>query len=215
MMKKIPLKPVGKWLLLLTGISLAIWLGSRFFETDPQSIRNYILSYGGWAPVVYISIYTLRPLVFFPASLLSLAGGLVFGPWLGTLYTVIGAVAGAVLSFTVAGKIGSRFLPDKQNGETAKIQQQLEKNGFWYVLLFRFIPVINFDLISYLAAFAKVRPAAFALATLIGVIPGTFAYNFLGSSFAAGDPKVLVLAAAVFIVLTVVPIIIRKRWVKV
>ncbi|WP_238942843.1 TVP38/TMEM64 family protein [Planococcus beigongshangi] len=209
------MKPAGKWLLLLIGIGLAIWLGSRFFETDPEMIRNYILSYGIWAPAVYIGIYTIRPLVFFPASLLSLAGGLIFGPWLGTIYTIAGAVAGAVLSFTVAGKLGSRFFTKEQNGKTAKIQEQLEQNGFWYVLLFRLIPVINFDLISYLAAFAKVRPAAFALATLIGVIPGTFAYNFLGSSFAAGDPVVLLVGLGVFIVLTIVPIIIRKRWVNV
>ncbi len=214
-MTRIPMKPAGKWLLLLIGIGLAIWLGSRFFETDPEMIRNYILSYGIWAPAVYIGIYTIRPLVFFPASLLSLAGGLIFGPWLGTIYTIAGAVAGAVLSFTVAGKLGSRFFTKEQNGKTAKIQEQLEQNGFWYVLLFRLIPVINFDLISYLAAFAKVRPAAFALATLIGVIPGTFAYNFLGSSFAAGDPVVLLVGLGVFIVLTIVPIIIRKRWVNV
>lgn len=215
MMKRFQKKPVGKWLILLAGISFAVWLGSRFFETDPENIRNYILSYGIWAPAIYILIYTIRPLVFFPASLLSLAGGLVFGPWLGTVYTIIGAVAGAILSFTVAGKLESRFFNEKQNGKTAKIQKQLEQNGFWYVLVFRLIPVINFDLISCLAAFAKVRPFAFALATLIGVIPGTFAYNFLGSSVAGGNPRLLLLGVVVFILLTVIPIIIRKRWMKV
>lgn len=130
MTKRIPLKPVGKWLLLLVCIGLAIWLGSHFFETDLERLRNYILSYGNWAPAVYIGIYTIRPLVFFPASLLSLAGGLIFGPWLGTLYTIAGAAAGAVLSFTVAGKLGSRFFTKEQNGKTAKIQEQLEQNGF-------------------------------------------------------------------------------------
>ena len=215
MMKRIPLKPVGKWLLLLIGILFAIWLGRSFFESDPEILRNWIQSFGIWAPFIYILIYTIRPLVFFPASLLSLAGGLIFGPWLGTLYTIIGAVAGAILSFTLAGNLGNRFFRNKEESKTAKIQEQLERNGFWYVLLFRLIPVINFDLISYMAAFAKVRPGAFALATLIGVIPGTFAYNFLGSSFAAGDPKVVLLAIGAFLLLTIIPIIIRKRWMNV
>lgn len=213
-MSKETVRRIVKWLLLALAIGIAIWLSRSVFQIDANSIRNWILSFGIWAPIIYVIIYTVRPLIFFPASVLSIAGGLAFGAGLGTLYTIIGATLGALLSFSVARTLGTRLASGKWTGNAGKIQSQMEHNGFFYVLLFRLIPVINFDLISYVAALAKVRFGSFALATLIGIIPGTFAYNFLGSSFVSGNPKIIILAVAVFIVLTVVPIVIRNRWSK-
>ncbi|WP_341961095.1 TVP38/TMEM64 family protein [Planococcus maritimus] len=207
-------KRVIKWSLAALAIVLVIWLSRSVFDVNAEGLRNWILSFGLWAPLFYIIAYTIRPLIFFPASVLSIAGGLAFGAWMGTLYTIIGATLGAALSFVVAKTVGKSLVKKQWTGNAAKIQTQMEQNGFLYVLLFRLIPVINFDLVSYLAAIAKVRFVPFALATLIGIIPGTFAYNFLGSSFVSGNPQIIAAAVAVFIVLTVVPILIRNRWAK-
>lgn len=207
-------KRVIKWSLAVLAVALVIWLSRSVFDVNAEDLRNWILSFGLWAPLVYIIAYTIRPLIFFPASVLSIAGGLAFGAWMGTLYTIIGATLGAALSFIVAKTVGKSLVKKQWTGNAAKIQTQMEQNGFLYVLLFRLIPVINFDLVSYLAAIAKVRFVPFALATLIGIIPGTFAYNFLGSSFVSGNPQIIAAAVAVFIVLTVVPILIRNRWAK-
>ncbi|MFP3357455.1 TVP38/TMEM64 family protein [Planococcus sp. SIMBA_143] len=205
-------KRIAKWLLVAVAIGLGIWLSRSVFDVEAEDLRSWILSFGLWAPVIYIIVYTIRPLIFFPASVLSIAGGLAFGAWMGTFYTIIGATLGAMLSFLVAKVVGRSIVTKEWTGNAAKFQRQMEQNGFLYVLLFRLIPVINFDLISYMAAIAKVRFASFALATLIGIIPGTFAYNFLGSSFVSGNPKIIAAAVAVFIILTVVPILIRNRW---
>ena len=213
-MKKSGIPTSGKWLLIAAGIGLVIWLSRSIFEIDANGLRSWILSFGLWAPAIYILIYTIRPLVFFPASVLSIAGGLAFGAWQGTLYTIIGATLGAMLSFYLAKTVGKSLVRKEWTGNAGKIQSQMEQNGFLYVLLFRFIPVINFDLISYVAALAKVRFLPFALATFIGIIPGTFAYNFLGSSFISGNPRVIVLAVLVFAILTIVPILIRNQWNK-
>lgn len=201
-----------KWLGVAAAVALLIWLSRSVFQVDASDLRNWILSFGFWAPLIYIIVYTVRPLVFFPASVLSIAGGLAFGAWMGTVYTIIGATLGAMLSFYVAKTLGKSFVKKEWTGNAGKIQAQMEQNGFLYVLLFRLIPVINFDLISYMAAIAKVRFTSFALATFIGIIPGTFAYNFLGSSFVSGNPKTIFFAVVVFAVLTVVPILIRNRW---
>ena len=205
-------KRVIKWLLLAVAIGIVIWLSRSVFEVEAEDLRSWIVSFGLWAPVMYIIVYTIRPLLFFPASVLSIAGGLAFGAWMGTLYTIMGATLGAMLSFLVAKSVGKSIVTKEWTGNAAKFQAQMEHNGFLYVLLFRLIPVINFDLISYMAAIAKVRFTSFAFATLIGIIPGTFAYNFLGSSFLSKNPKIIAAAVVVFIILTVVPIVIRKRW---
>lgn len=207
-------KRIIKWLLAALAIGFVIWLSRSVFNVNAEDLRSWILSFGLWAPLVYIIVYTIRPLIFFPASVLSIAGGLAFGAWMGTLYTIIGATLGAALSFYVAKTLGKSLVKKQWTGNAAKIQKQMEQNGFLYVLLFRFIPVINFDLISYLAAISKVRFVSFVTATFIGIIPGTFAYNFLGSSFVSGNPKIIAAAIAVFIILTVVPILIRNRWTK-
>ncbi len=194
-------------------LGLLVWLG-RSFEVDVNDLRSWILSFGWWAPLVYIVLYTIRPLVFFPASILSIAGGLAFGAWMGTLYTVIGATFGAMLSFYASQTAGKRLVEKQWSGVMAKAQRQMKQNGFLYVLLFRLIPVVNFDLVSYTAAFAKVRFHHFAWATVIGIIPGTFAYNFLGSSFISGDLTTVLLALAVFALLTAVPLWLRRVWNK-
>ncbi|HSI67245.1 MAG TPA: TVP38/TMEM64 family protein, partial [Planococcus sp. (in: firmicutes)] len=205
-------RQLTKGLLIAIAVAVIIWLSRSVLEVDANDLRNWILSFGLWAPIMYIIIYTIRPLVFFPASVLSIAGGLAFGAWMGTIYTIIGATLGAMLSFYVAKTLGKSLVKKDWSGNAGKIQAQMEENGFFYVLLFRLIPVINFDLISYMAAIAKVRFGSFALATLIGIIPGTFAYNFLGSSFVSGNPRTIFFAVLVFVVLTVVPILIRNRW---
>ena len=200
-------------LVLVLLIGGLIWFSRSYLNLSPTDIKDWILSFGMWAPILYILLYTIRPLIFFPASVLSITGGLAFGAWLGTLYTVIGATLGAVVAFLVAQKLGNGLIKKKeQAGKINQIQQQLEKNGFIYVLIFRLLPIFNFDLISYAAGLSKVRLLSFFLATLIGIIPGTFAYNFLGSSIVSKDPQLIIGAIIVFLVLTIVPWYIQKRW---
>lgn len=198
-------------IVLLIGITvLLFWFGHSYLNFTTEQIRNWILSFGLIAPVVFIVAYTIRPLVFFPASVLSLAGGLAFGTLWGTIYTVIGATMGVVLSFWIARHLGKNITQKNGKGNVAKIQHQLDKNGFYYVLMLRFIPLINFDLISYCAGISKVRFPSFFFGTLIGIIPGTFAYNFLGNSFVNSNPTIIATAIVVFIMLSVIPILVKK-----
>jgi uncharacterized membrane protein YdjX (TVP38/TMEM64 family) len=198
---------VGKILIISLIILGLVWFNHTYLNIQPQSIREWIISFGVLAPLVYIALYTLRPLLLFPASILSLAAGLAFGPIWGTLYTIIGATGGAVLSFFVARKLGGRLISSKWKGKGEVIQTQLEQNGFYYVLLLRLIPIFNFDMISYVSGVSKVRFQSFFLGTIIGIIPGTFAYNFLGSSLFSASWLVLATAITLFAIITVIPIL--------
>lgn len=201
-----------KWISIAAFVVFAIWFSTSQLNLNANEIRDWIIGFGIFAPIIYMLLYTIRPLIFFPASVLSITGGLAFGPLFGTIYTVLGATAGALLSFLVARKLGKNIANKEWKGKGKAIQSQLEKNGFFYVLLFRFIPLFNFDLISYTAGVSKVRFRDFFLGTLIGIIPGTFAYNFLGSSLATGNPKIILLAIIVFAALTLIPMWIRNKW---
>lgn len=187
-----------------------IWFYQSYQQISPQQIRDWILSFGIFAPVLFMIIYTIRPLILFPASILSLGGGLAFGAFWGTVYTVIGATAGATFSFWVARKLGKNIANKTWKGKGEVVQHQLEQRGFLYVILLRLIPVINFDLISYLAGISKIKFKAFFLGTLLGIIPGTFAYNFLGASIVDGSLSTILIATLLFIVVLCLPLLINK-----
>ncbi|MFA1642879.1 TVP38/TMEM64 family protein [Chryseomicrobium imtechense] len=176
-----------------------------------EGIKTWIESLGPWAPVVYIVIYALRPLVFFPASVLTLTGGVLFGAWFGTLYTLIGATLSAVVGYVMAERLSKLWNSSAPIDRLQKAKRQMEENGFIYVVWFRLVPFLNFDVVSYVAGLARVKWLSFILATVIGMFPGTVAYNFLGGSLIAGDWRVIVAALTVVVLFTVISLIVRKK----
>lgn len=198
-------------LLVLLGLFLGRYLLTNY-GLNPQAIRDYLLSFGPWALLVYIIVYTFRPLIFFPASILSIAGGLVFGPLFGTIYTVIGASLGALLSFGIARFLGRDFVKPLLKGKLGQCDAFAERNSFSVVLFMRLLPIFPFDMISYGAGLCGVKPVAYIMATIVGIIPGTFAYVYLGSSLMA--PQYIAVAVVLFIVLVRGPVLVRRYLVK-
>ncbi len=175
----------------------------------PESIRNIVLSFGWWGPVVYIVMYSIRPLLLFPAIVLTLAGGLAFGPWWGTFYVVVGGVMGASLCFVIARLLGSKKL-QKYMGKYSQLQlfeNQLEVNGFRTMLIMRLVPIFPYDPVSYLAGLSKIRFQDFVLATTIGMIPGAFAYNVLGYSLLDVFSSTFLLAIGLLVLVMFTPLV--------
>ncbi|GEL07376.1 TVP38/TMEM64 family protein [Salisediminibacterium halotolerans] len=204
-------KTILKLTAVVIVIGLLTWVNQRYLNIRPGEIRAWILSFGVYAPVIYLVLYAARPLILFPASIMTLGGGLAFGPFWGTVLSVAGASGSAAVAFFVARKLGKNVAAKDWQGRAEKIQQQLETNGFYYVFLLRFIPLLNFDLISYLAGVSKVKFAPFIFGTASGMIPGTFAYVFLGSSLVDPSVEVLILAGALFVLISVIPFLLSKK----
>lgn len=201
------------WKIAVAAVVVAalLWFDFKYLKVNPESIRTWVLSFGWVAPVLYIAMYIARPFILFPASILSMAGGLAFGTWMGMLYTLIGAVTGAVLSFLVARKIGGGFFRGREDPRLVKIERAMERKGFMMVLLLRVAPFVPFDLVSYAAGAARVPLRAFLPATVIGTLPGTFAYNFLGASLTKGSWREFLIAGCIFAVALSVPFLLRRK----
>ncbi|MEZ4589709.1 MAG: TVP38/TMEM64 family protein [Chloroflexota bacterium] len=140
-------------------------------------------------PVFYMVIYALRPLLFFPATILTLLGGFLFGP-IGILWTILGSNASALVAYTVGRYFGQGILDSEE--ETTVIQQytqRMRQNSFETVLIMRLLFCRN-DLVNYAAGFLKIRWQPFILATAIGSIPGTISFVLLGGSFGTLDELV-------------------------
>ncbi len=175
----------------------------------PELIRGYLEPFGMWGPIIYIVLYTIRPLVFFPGTLLTTVSGLLFGPLWGIAYTLIGANLSANLAFCVGRYFGKGGGQKKtlKNSTLKKYKTAFRENGFLSVLIMRLI-YLPFDLVSYVAGASNVRITDFALATFIGILPGTISFVFLGASLT--DPKNLALAAAFFILGLVISKAVKK-----
>lgn len=200
--------------LLVVWITIIIFAVSKYFELDipldeyPQLIQDFIGQYGIWGPILYIVIYILRPLIFFPATLLTAVSGAVFGPWLGILYTIIGENLSANFAFLIARYFGRNFVKKSEGSTGKKIDQFLNENGFITTLLMRLM-YFPFDLTNYACGLSSMRQRDYAIATFIGILPGLITFVLLGSSFM--DPQNLILTAITFVGGLVISYFLQKR----
>lgn len=173
-----------------------------------------------WSPLIYILIYTLRPLVLFSALILTLAGGFLFGPIWGIVLVVIGSNAGASLAYFMGKVLGGNFFGDEssEQGVIQTYANRMRNNSFETIMTMRFI-FLPYDLVNYLAGFLKVDFKAFLFATIVGSIPGTLAFTLAGASIEELsltsrpdiNPWVLVASVVIFIVSIVVSRMFKKR----
>lgn len=174
-----------------------------FENCTPQSMKDYIGSFGMLAPVIYIAMFTIIPLTLFPDAVLAVAGGMIFGLGLGTFYTIIGAVCGGTLSFFISRIFGRGLVEKLIKGKGEWFEDGIEKRGFLFILMLRLIPLVPFDVISYGAGLSKIRYKDFAVATSVGIIPGVWVYVNLGDK--SGNPfSVQFLGAILILVLLMI-----------
>ncbi|MEG9298588.1 TVP38/TMEM64 family protein [Mangrovibacillus sp. Mu-81] len=206
-MKKIDiLKMAGFSALLL----IFLWYSRGFWEIRPHDIRDWIMPFGWGAPIVFIIMLTIRPVVLIPTTIFSIAAGLAFGPYIGLVVTLAGALGGASVAYAASSFLGLR-LWKKSSPKVTIIRDKMAENGFFYILMLRLVPFLNFDLVSYLAGAAKVRFLPYIAATAIGIIPGTIGFVFFGSGLSGEDRMHLYVAIGMFVFLSLLVIFTRKK----
>ena len=174
------------------------WDLASFFKTD--NIKQWLNDAGSLAPLLYIGIMMAAVVISpIPSLPLDIAAGAFFGPFLGTVYSVIGASAGAATSFVIARLFGREFVEKFLGGHINFCSQCSDKLLTKIVYFSRLLPVISFDVISYGAGLTKMSLKKFIMATFLGMIPLTFVYNYSGSVMVFG--KGLTFFLGVFMVL--------------
>jgi len=145
------------------------WLCATVARDGVASAVVFILGYAG-----------LVALSFPAAELLTIAGGFLFGRWLGTAYAVIGATSGATIMF-LAARAGLADLAARAGPWVRRFEAGFRKDAFSYLLVLRLIPLFPFWLVNLVAGAIGLRLWVYVLGTFIGIIPGTFIYASLGS----------------------------------
>lgn len=156
------------------------WRLDIFSVFTSSRVEGWLRRFGIAAPLVYMLVMALAIVVPpLPSLPLDIVAGAFFGPLLGTLYSAVGALAGAVVSFLIArffGSIGSLL-----RGHINFCVHCSNKILTWIVFLSRLVPVVSFDVVSYGAGLTVMSLGMFSLATFLGMLPLTFVYNYFGS----------------------------------
>jgi len=185
---------------------------------EPERLATQMRGFGALTPAVFMLARVLGTVAFAPGSVMAIGAGILFGPWQGAIYNLIGSTAGAVLAFAIA-----RFLaPDwiarhvVRRKRLGRFIRGVESEGWRFVAFVRLVPLFPYNLVNYAFGLSRIGVAPYTLATFVCMIPGDVAFVYLGYAgreVAAGNGAAVygaLAALAVLATLAVVPRLVRQ-----
>lgn len=177
-----------------------------------------------WAPLIFMATYATATALAVPGTILTLAGGALFGFYWGTLFNFVAANIGANAAFVLARTLGGdgvRRLMGDDSAALQKLDDVVGKHGFQGLLTLRLIPLVPFNALNFGSGLMSLKWRTYAIATLVGILPGTAVYTFFadsllqGSQEASRDALVRVLVAGgMLLLLSVLPAILKRLGVR-
>ncbi|MDH3223501.1 MAG: VTT domain-containing protein, partial [Gemmatimonadota bacterium] len=173
-----------------------------------------------WAPVIFVTAYATLTALAVPGTILTLAGGAVFGVFWGTVYNSIAANIGANAAFLLSralGQDGVRSLLGSHSAALEKLDGVVERHGFRGLLTLRLIPLVPFNALNFGSGLLPLRWRTYAIATLVGIFPGTLVYTFFADALLQGSQEAsrgallrVAFAGALLILMSFLPQILKR-----
>ncbi len=192
------------------GVVIAwLWHARSTGDGVTDSLQRLVDALSGrwWAIPAYVVAYMARPLLLFPASLLTIAGGILFGPAVGIAVVLVASNASAMVAYGVGRALSSD--PSRKRDATSLVtrwSERLRARSFVTVLVMR-LAFLPYDLVNYACGALVINPGAFLAATAIGSLPGTISFVLAGASLHrvdrglhGFDPKVFAASVLLFVV---------------
>lgn len=175
MSKHLPRILIG--LALLAAIAAAIVWRDRF---DAAALQAWVEGAGTAGPLLFMAVYALATVLFLPGSVITLAGGALFGPVWGTLWNLTGATVGASLAFLIARYLGADWVARRAGGRAKQLIDGVEQEGWRFVAFVRLVPLFPFNLLNYALGLTRIPFLAYVIASWLFMLPGAIAYTWLG-----------------------------------
>jgi len=164
--------------IIVTGLAVHL-LG----DVNPALIQAWLKSAGIWAPVVYITLYIVATVLVLPSTALNLTGGAIFGPWLGTAWTSIGAILAAIVSFAFTRTVGRVAVAKRLAGRwQAMMDAEVLRGGLFYLFAIRLVPIMPYGLVNFAAGLTSISFKDYVLGTALGTVPSVLPFVLIGSS---------------------------------
>jgi len=165
----------------LVAVGLLLWWSGRSLAPRLLTTLTHVRSLGPAAPAAFIAIYALAVVALIPASLLTIAGGAVFGLFRGATYAMAGATIGSTVAFLLGRYVARRLVERKLNATPrfVAIERAVSARGRRIVFLLRLSPLVPFNFLNYALGLTTISVWDFVIASL-GTVPGAFVYAYAG-----------------------------------
>ena len=203
---------------------LAAFLGARaaglFEYTDMGRLAAAVreLRERPFIAPLFVAAYTVATMLALPGSVLTIAGGAIFGSSLGFLLNWLGASLGAIGAYWIARTLGMDAVRRLVGSRIGQLDRLAGSHGFTTVLRLRLIPVVPFNLLNFAAGLAGVPFRDYALGTVIGLVPGTAVYTYFADALLAGAEGArrdalarLLVAGGLLVTLSFLPALLNRK----
>jgi uncharacterized membrane protein YdjX (TVP38/TMEM64 family) len=195
------------------------YLSPEALARHRASLEAFVAQNLTLAALAYVTVYVTAVALSFPgASILTMAGGFMFGWSLGAALTAVAATIGSSIIFLIARTAMGPFLEAKAGSRLQKLRTGFQQDSFHYLLFLRLVPLFPFWLVNVAPAFFGMRLAPYVVATAVGILPGTLAYSWfgmgLGTALEPEGPVLtieLLIGFAALAAVALLPVVIR-RW---
>jgi uncharacterized membrane protein YdjX (TVP38/TMEM64 family) len=182
------LKRLWPLLLLIAASAFVLAMGWQRYLTleklaeNREALRALIDANMLASLAAFVAIYAVTVALSVPGgAVLTVAGGLLFGWFLGGIASVIGATIGAVAVFLIARSALGDVLAERAGPALSRFREGFQEDAFHYLLFLRLVPIFPFWLVNLAPGLLGVSFATYLVTTILGIIPGTFAYSLAGN----------------------------------
>ncbi|WP_170203846.1 TVP38/TMEM64 family protein [Alkalicoccus chagannorensis] len=210
------------WLLLLLLFVLLLFLipavRSLMMEAfhalssgDTEAVRAYLLGFGWATPVISTLLMTIAVVIApIPTFLVTMANGMLYGFWLGTLLSWTSCLIGAALNYYLAQALGHPVIRKIVPADALQMMDRFfDRYGFYAVILSRVVPITSYGVASYAAGLTSIPFLSYMVGTMIGQTPGTMMYTYFGSH-ANDSLQVLFWVAAAFVAFAALAALVKR-----
>ena len=169
--------------LFLLGLTLAWHLTPLAEIASAEAAGSFLakMAQSYWGPLAVLGAFLAGGLVAFPVTILIAATAASFGPWLGFIYALIGAMASAVLTYAIGAMLGRAALESILGRRLTDIRNKIARQGVLAVAAIRLVPVAPFTLINLVAGASGIRLTHYLVGTVLGLLPGLVLMSLLGN----------------------------------
>jgi uncharacterized membrane protein YdjX (TVP38/TMEM64 family) len=203
---------------LIFVLLIAVVIAVQYFHPerylDKEHLRQFAASYGVLLPALYLVVWTVGPL-FLPGLPITLAGGVLFGPFWGVVYTALGSTMGAGLVFLVSRYLARDWVASKLAGtRLISLDDKVARHGWKIVAFTRLVPIFSYTLLNYAFGVTRISFLPFLTATFVCMLPVTIAFVYFSSNILdllhGHISKELIVGVILVILVSLIPIIYKK-----
>lgn len=167
--------------ILFTIVAIALLIaGALAFHNYSLEIIDCIDNLGWLAPLFFLILYCLATVLLLPTMVLTLAGGAIFGPIIGTALNLTGATSGAALAFLISRHLIHDWFARKKGDKLNNLILGVDQKGWVFVAFLRLFPIIPFNLVNYGLGITGIKFRLYLITTFVFLLPAEIIYTYFG-----------------------------------